>query len=643
MSCGGRMTKQEHAPRGRKAVKDAIDGANVVAMSGKVARRKPKTESKCGRFYATDDGLFRRSFDEKKQDIFIGSRIDVVAETRDGESGNWGVLLEWIDRDGIDHVESFAREAATGDCAAIRSRLAHGGVRLEPSAAAKNAFAEWFASITSPDRARCVERIGWHEVGMRPVFALPAVTYGETRERVVLQRESPEPDLFGVAGTVADWRESIGLMCRGNSRLIMAASAAFSGSLLYLIGEDGGGFNLVGASRVGKSTALHVAASVIGGTSALGAGGYIKSWRATGNALESVAQGSCDATLALDELGSLDPREVGDVAYMLANGSGKARANRTGGSRAIARWRLLFLSTGEKGLADLNAEAGRATKAGQEARFVDVPADAGAGYGLFENLHHEDAPGDLAESLREKTGKIYGAPFQAFLRHLTDWIIRDGLPAVREMLRARVAGVSADYLANWTDASGQVRSVARRFAIVVVGGELATEWGITGWDADTARELVRLCFQSWLSQRGTVGRREDEQAVAQLRDFLARHSEARFERWIDPGALEGDPPDDMVGPPSERFRTQNRAGWKRWCKLGDGVWGWAFYLTSPGMKEALLGLNQVDAKRVLQERDFLVAGRDGKFSGLHSPPGIKSVRLYEVRSSILGESAGDSD
>jgi len=107
------MTKQEHAPRGRKAVKDAIDGANVVAMSGKVARRKPKTESKCGRFYATDDGLFRRSFDEKKQDIFIGSRIDVVAETRDGESGNWGVLLEWIDRDGIDHVESFAREAAS--------------------------------------------------------------------------------------------------------------------------------------------------------------------------------------------------------------------------------------------------------------------------------------------------------------------------------------------------------------------------------------------------------------------------------------------------------------------------------------------------------------------------------------------------
>ncbi|CAI9121344.1 DUF927 domain-containing protein [Brytella acorum] len=624
-------------------MKDAIDGANVVTFAESLERAKAKRENGDGRFYTNERGLFRRAFEDGKSDTFISSPIAVLAETRDGESSSWGVLLSWKDRDGKEHVEAFGREAATGDCAAIRSRLAAGGVRLAAGTAGRNAFGEWFASIVSDERARCVERIGWHEVGGGIVFVLPGATFGAAQERVVLQRESPEPDLFGMSGTVEEWRDAIGSICAGNSRLVLAASAAFAGPLLGLIGEDGGGFNLVGASRLGKSTALHVAGSILGGTLALGGGGYVRSWRSTGNALESIALSSCDATLLLDELGQLDPREAGDTAYMLSNGAGKARANRTGGARAIARWRLLFLSTGEKGLADLNAEAGRVTKAGQEARFVDVPADAGAGYGLFERLHHVDAPGDLAEYLREQASRFYGAPFQQFLTELVAWIGRDGQRAVRDELRERVAAITADYLRNWADASGQVRSVARRFAVVVVGGELATRWGITGWDDDTARELVRLCFQDWLRQRGTVGRREDEQAVAQLRDFLARHGEGRFERWVDPKAADVPQSEETAMPPGERFKTQNRAGWKRWVKLDDGSWGWQFLLTSEGMGEALNGLNKIAARKVLRDRGFLVPGKDGKSAGAHQPPGFRTIRLYEVKASIMGSDAGDGD
>jgi len=639
------MTNQDSAPRGHKAVKRAIDGANVVSFDGGTSgasKPEPKSEGEDGRFYVSSRGLFRRAFDDGKSDVFLCSPIRVLAETRDSDSGNWGVLLEWSDRDGKAHVEAFGREAGTGDCAAIRSRLASLGVRVGAGTAAKNGFAEWFASVTSDERARCVDRIGWHDIGGSGVFVLPGATYGEARERVVLQRESPEPDLFGVSGTIQEWRDTVGLVCAGNSRLVLAASVAFAGPLLHLIGEDGGGFNLVGASRLGKSTALHVAGSILGGTVALGGGGYVRSWRSTGNALESVAQSSCDTTLLLDELGQLDPREAGDTAYMLANGSGKARANRTGGARAVARWRLLFLSSGEKGLADLNAEAGRATKAGQEARFVDVPADAGAGYGLFEKLHHVDTAGELAEYLREQTARFYGSPFQHFLSELTAWTEREGHRVVREKLRERVAAMTAKYLQNWPDASGQVRSVARRFAIVAVGGELATSSGITGWNEDTARELTRLCFQDWLHQRGTTGRREDEQAIVQVRDFLSKHGESRFERWVDPKAAELPQSEAMPEPPGERFRTQNRAGWKRWLKLEDGSWGWTFFLTSEGMRDALTGLNQRDAHKALRDRGFIVPASDGKMSGVQSPPGIKSVRLYEMRSGILASDAGES-
>lgn len=37
-----------------------------------------------------------------------------------------------------------------------------------------------------------------------------------------------------------------------------------------------------------------------------------------------------DATLILDELAQIDPKQAGDAAYLLANGNGKSRANRAG-------------------------------------------------------------------------------------------------------------------------------------------------------------------------------------------------------------------------------------------------------------------------------------------------------------------------
>ena len=87
------------------------------------------------------------------------------------------------------------------------------------------------------------------------------------------------------------------------------------------------------------------------------------------------------------KLAQVDAREAGEVAYMLANGTGKQRAQRDGLAKPKASWRLLFLSAGEIGLAQHMREAGKKARAGQEVRLADIPADAGAGYGLFETLH----------------------------------------------------------------------------------------------------------------------------------------------------------------------------------------------------------------------------------------------------------------
>ena len=131
----------------------------------------------------------------------------------------------------------------------------------------------------------------------------------------------------------------------------------------------------------GKTTALKVAGSVCGGG---GKYGYIRQWRATDNALEGTAATHCDNLLCLDEIGQASSRVVSEVAYMLANGQGKARANKDGNAKAIREWRLSFMSTGELTLADKIAEDGRGqVMAGQAVRVLDIPADGGTEQGIF--------------------------------------------------------------------------------------------------------------------------------------------------------------------------------------------------------------------------------------------------------------------
>ena len=99
-----------------------------------------------------------------------------------------------------------------------------------------------------------------------------------------------------------------------------------------------------GGSFCGKTIALKVAGSVCGGG---GKHGHIRQWRATDNTLEGTVAAHCDNLFCLDEIGQASSRVVSEVAYMLANGQGKARANKKGNAKVIQEWRLSFMSTGE--------------------------------------------------------------------------------------------------------------------------------------------------------------------------------------------------------------------------------------------------------------------------------------------------------
>src|ERR1019366_3480339 len=123
-------------------------------------------------------------------------------------------------------------------------------------------------------------------------------------------------------------------------------------------GGESGGVHFVGATSTGKSTALMVGGSVLGGG---GRNGFVQSWRATANGLEAVAELHNDLTLFLDELSQIDPHVAAETAYLLGNGSGKIRMSRSIGARKKLSWTLLFVSAGEITLADHAQSVGKRT------------------------------------------------------------------------------------------------------------------------------------------------------------------------------------------------------------------------------------------------------------------------------------------
>lgn len=535
----------------------------------------------------------------EKAPLWLCSPLRIVAMTRDAKSAEWGRLLEWEDAEGVRHQWAMPMELLQGDGLDVRRELARLGLRIAPGKAARDMLATYLQVWPVTERARCVERLGW----CGGVFVLPDNAIGDG-ERVVFQNaHALEPALF-VAGTVAQWRAEVAAPAAGNSRMVFAISCALAGPLLGITGDDSGGFHLRGASSCGKSTALALAASVWGAPKE-----YARLWRTTANGLEGLAALHNDGLLILDELSQVDPREAGDAAYMLANGQGKTRASRTGGARPAARWRLLFLSAGEESLSALMAKGGKRANAGQEIRLADIEADAGAGLGAFECLNGQPSSQALSDTLKDAAARLHGAVG-------VEWLHR--LAQDRAALAGAIGAAVREFVHDHAPegAAGQVLRVARRFGLVAEAGEVATRYGLTGWQPGEAEAAAGRCFASWLEAFGGPGRREDRALLQQVRAFFEAHGASRFQDVDDPEA-----------------RIVNRAGFYR-----TGTDGARQFLVLPEVfrREVCEGFDAKTAAAALVAAGVLEAGADGKSSRTLTPRALgQKVRVYAFTRKLL--------
>lgn len=564
----------------------------------------------------------------RKPPEWICSCLIVQARTRDTDGGGWGYLLSFADPLGIQKTWAAPARLLASDGGELRATLLNLGLRISTTPRARNLLTQFLQTRNPEEFATCSDKIGWHG----RCFVLPTETIGNSAGRIVFQSECPIENTFKTKSTPEKWIELVGLACVGNSRLVFAVACAFAGPLLRPAGMESGGFHIHGDSSSGKSTVQNVAASVYGAPS------FKRSFRQTDNAMEGVAAQHNDCLLILDEISQIEPRVIGEVIYMLGNGEGKTRATRTATPRPPMRWKLIYLCTGEKTLPDIMAEAQKRTNAGQETRLAHIPADAGAGLGVFENLHSAPNGAVFAKHLNTQAQAVYGATGRAWLQWLTEHA-----DTLKTNIRTHADAIAARLIPP--NASGQVERVGARFALVGAAGELATAAGLTGWPVGESERAAAACFNAWRAARGGDGNGEILAMLRQVRRFLELHAEGRFAMWHRgsddhaPKTLQRAGVRRMLNAEGEPIKTNNQFGAEYGDRmpaaLGEGVSFEFFVLAETFRTELCQGFDFKAVARVLLDHGCLAPDKGRTYDCKPRLPGVGLTWCYCIKPAIF--------
>jgi putative DNA primase/helicase len=268
----------------------------------------------------------------------------------------------------------------------------------------------------------------------------------------------------------------------------------------------------------------------------------------------------------------------------------------------VTRWQAFIVSTGERTIGTTMMEGGQRTKAGQAVRLLDIPA--ARRFGCFDELHGMATGTALSDAIKRAATQHHGRAGRAFLERLAH--------DERDMA-GRLERFKALPAFNPPEAEGQDKRAASRFALLALAGELATEYGITGWPEGAALDAAVIGFQAWRAMRGG-GNDERRQILDKLAGFLERHGDSRFSDWTADGAA-----------------IRDRAGWWK----PDDVGGRLYLFNADGLREALKGFDFKRALDVLESCGVIPkASATGERSKTENVGGRK-VRVYPVRADAL--------
>ncbi len=505
-------------PTGAKTtVTNAVPRAEGMASDGMPAG-----------FSSEEDGIYewRESKEGDLVPVRICSPLVVKGRCRTAGGHGWGRVLEVQDPDGGWHQLVLANKQLQSPNAALAPLFDRGFELATIATAAESVMLLLNSWQPHPVYLR-FDRLGWTDKN-HDAFVLGN---GRVIGDALVTTDSVSEDLmagFHTKGTLAAWKKQVAAPCVGNPLMMLAVSHAFTGPLLSVLGQTGGGFHLRGLSSRGKSTIQYVATSVWGERSLL------QSWDGTPSGFQGIAAVFNDRFLNIEELHKADPRTVGDTIYTLADGRGRLRAKSNAKLQTPQRWRVPILSSGEVSLEAHMASAGCKMFAGQDVRLINLEA-ASRAEGAFDVLHGSENSKIFAERVDHACIENYGHAGPIFVEKLMRATDKAGNWRAYIDSFCRVIGKEADV----SPSDGQVQRVLKRFALAALAGELATQVGLTGWPNGAARDVAQEMFLTWFEHRDGTTNDEIEISVTRTRDYVAKN----LDRFCTLGTNDHDPVD----------------------------------------------------------------------------------------------------
>ena len=334
-----------------------------------------------------------------------------------------------------------------------------------------------------------------------------------------------------------------------------------------------------------------------------------------------------DTLLPLDELGKLEDRDAEKIAYLIAGGRGKARADQKGNPRKIREFRTTLLSTGETTLGDKIRATGRRSKAGQEVRIINILYEGA--YGVFDDTKGMDA-GEYANAIKSAAANWFGTVGATFVAYLVANC--DQLD-----LRAQVEATTKRFVAEGRASEPQGTTVrvgcsSRRTPHRV---PIGCNGLLSPWDMRDMEDAALHCFKVAVEQLGGAQPHEyiELKRALREREVTQQHGMTRFVQVTNNRAPL--PGQEDVATIAESFRAsyQGLLGYKL-AHNGEDVWGF----TSSGFEEIVrqvMSSEQVTvAKRMLADHGDLIGDASNRYR-LSMKINGKVEKLIAVRASAL--------
>jgi hypothetical protein len=374
-----------------------------------------------------------------------------------------------------------------------------GAVLPKDDAELKSLLAE-VAKSDAPEEYVYEAHAGWIED--RAAFVTINGVMGKASARIIgINRANAVDDPSGrltTSGTWKSWRSSVGELARSSSIMMLTICGALAGPLLAINKRQSFTICLYCRTRVGKSIATLMGASVIG----VGRIEDLISWNITDARLEQRLAEHNDGMMPIDDLMTMTGTDrdkylrIRGLAYKLTQGWVTARHDSyTRAQDGVhGSWRSITFTSNEKAVRDLAKAVKLERQHGEALRLIDQPAVLDGLDHIFDCQFPDISASEfqvwkrktfaaIADACEANHGKVLTKYIKSLIAHGRD---------VESYIDKRIAY----FLGHVCDEfDGEIaRDVAEKYGLLYAAGMLAVRYELVPWEKNELLYAITKCY-----------------------------------------------------------------------------------------------------------------------------------------------------